>query len=43
VRGEDPERQELGEADWERSEDVVLAMVDLPAFLWRRRAERVMS
>ena len=35
--------QELEEADWERAEDVVLAMVDLAAFLWRRRAERVVS
>lgn len=35
--------EELGEADWERGEDVVLAMVHLAAFLWRRRAERVVS
>lgn len=35
--------EELAEADWERGEDVVLAMVDFARFLWRRRAERVVS
>lgn len=36
-------RNELDDEDWERSDEVVQAMVALAAFLWRRRGSRLVS